>query len=88
MSGHVLTQHSPPAPATQVADWEPKIRSIVSWFDELQAVDVEGVAPFTAGDVGADFVTRADTVVAFDAGAALADAPEREGGFVKVPKIM
>lgn len=60
----------------------------MSWFDELQAVDVDGVAPYTGGDVASDFVTRSDTVVPFDADAALADAPEREGGFVKVPKIM
>lgn len=75
-------------PTLQVADWEPKIRSIVAWFDQLQAVDVDGVDPFVGGDTGADFVTRPDAVTPFDADAALADAPEREGGFIKVPKIM
>ena len=35
--------HTPHAQITtnQVADWEPKIRKIVSWFDQLQAVDLE-----------------------------------------------
>lgn len=60
----------------------------MSWFDELQAVDVDGVAPYSGGDVAADFVTRPDDVAPFDVDTALADAPEREGGFVKVPKIM
>lgn len=34
-----------PRPAPQVADWDPKISRIVDWFGQLQAVDVEGVAP-------------------------------------------
>ena len=83
----------PPPPARlspQIADFQPKIAAIVSWFDELQGVDVDGVAPYDAAGDGAaaDFVTRPDVVAPFDAEAALADAPEREGAFVKVPKIM
>lgn len=35
----------------QVADWGPKIESIVEWFGQLQEVDVEGVPPALQADV-------------------------------------
>lgn len=35
----------------EVADWGPKIESIVEWFGQLQEVDVEGVPPALQADV-------------------------------------
>jgi aspartyl-tRNA(Asn)/glutamyl-tRNA(Gln) amidotransferase subunit C len=80
---------TPPPPQPQVAAWEPTLQKIAGWFDQLQAVDVEGVPPATDAGVGAGS-TRPDVV---DTGlAAAADAlgqvPDRDGAFVRVPKVM
>ena len=87
----------------QVADWEPKIRKIVSWFDQLQAVDLEaeeekerqaeakkGGAGKTQATAAEFFSLRADEVSQFggDPTDALREAPEKEGDFLKVPRIM
>lgn len=36
---------TPLLPRTQAAEWGPKIDSIVAWFGNLQAVNIEGVPP-------------------------------------------
>ncbi|KAI8473037.1 MAG: tRNA-binding protein [Monoraphidium minutum] len=71
----------------EVADWEPKINSIVDWFGQLQAVDVEGVKPaIHARDDGS--VLRADEPATYPAREELlAQVPAMEGSFVRVPKI-
>ena len=56
--------------------------------DHLQAVDTEGVAPTTRA-VEVVNVTREDTVVATEVREDLLDqAPQREGDFFRVPKIL
>lgn len=74
---------------TQVAAWEPTLQKIAGWFDQLQAVDVEGVPPATDAGVGGAS-TRPDVVDTSlaDADVALGQVPEREGDFVRVPKVM
>ena len=78
--------HCPSPP--QVAAWEPTLQKIAGWFDQLQAVDVEGVPPATDAGVGGGGrrADEVDTSLA-DAEEALAQAPEREGEFVRVPKV-
>ena len=55
----------------------------------MLAVDVEGVPPATDAGVGGGSL-RADKVDVSLAGAdeALGQAPELEGGFVRVPKVV
>ena len=78
-----------------MADWGPKIEAIVDWFGQLQAVDVEGVPPALRADTadgdGADahgMPLRADEARRYpDQAAMLEQVPDREGAFVRVPKI-
>lgn len=55
----------------------------------MQGIDVEGVPPATDAGVGGGSV-RPDVVDTGLAAAAdaLGQAPDMEGGFVKVPKVM
>jgi aspartyl-tRNA(Asn)/glutamyl-tRNA(Gln) amidotransferase subunit C len=78
-----------------VADWSPKIQGIVDWFGQLQKVDVEGVPPAlraagTEAEAGAGANRlRPDTPVDYPAkGELLGSAPERDGPFLKIPKIL
>lgn len=72
----------------EVADWGPKIEGIVEWFGQLQGVDVEGVPPALRADVEAAPALRPDVVTRHVAGSdLLQQAADREGPFVRVPKI-
>lgn len=74
--------------AEQAADWEPKIRGIVDWFGELQTVDVSNVPLAIRADVDAGNVLRADVEQQFQQrDELLEDVPDREGPFVRVPKV-
>ena len=77
-----------PSSTFQVAAWEPTLQKIAGWFDQLQAVDVEGVPPATDAGVGGSSL-RADEVDVSLAGAeeALGQVPERVDGYVRVPKV-
>ena len=70
-----------------MADWGPKIEGIVEWFGALQAVDVEGVPPALRADVEGESVLRPDAPAPGGGADLLAQAPDREGPFVRVPKI-
>ena len=72
----------------QVAEWGPKLEGIVEWFGQLQEVDVEGVPPALRADVEGQSSLRADQPRRY-AGQEemLQQAPDREGAFVRVPKI-
>ncbi|PSC73462.1 glutamyl-tRNA(Gln) amidotransferase subunit chloroplastic mitochondrial [Micractinium conductrix] len=72
----------------EVADWGRKIEGIVEWFGQLQEVDVEGVPPALRADVEGASTLRPDEVVRRAAGEdLLQQAADREGPFVRVPKI-
>ncbi len=75
----------------EAQDWQGKISNVFEWFAQLQAVDVEGVAPATRpsfGDQAAGVVLREDHVVAYPDGERVLDqVPARDGAFVKVPRI-
>jgi aspartyl-tRNA(Asn)/glutamyl-tRNA(Gln) amidotransferase subunit C len=74
--------------ALQVADWAPKIESIVEWFGQLEKVDVEGVPPAVRADLEGENTLREDEVVRPEGQPdLLQQAPGREGPFVRVPKI-
>ena len=70
----------------------PELNNILGWIEQLQAVDTEGVEPMAGGTPGGARATmpmRADVVT--DGGireAVLANAPDREGDFFGVPKVV
>ena len=68
---------------SMAAQWMPACR-----FGELQAVDVSDVPPAMRADVDAGNVLRADAEQQFQQrDELLADVPDREGPFVRVPKV-
>ncbi|CAM6123565.1 unnamed protein product [Calypogeia fissa] len=74
----------------EIADFTPKIASVVDWFSQLQDVDVENVVPAVrVGEVEGESTLRADVPSIFEEQEAmLAAAPEREGPYLKVPRIL
>ena len=75
-------------PDDTIATYTSQLERILDYVDQLQAVDTEGVPPTTRA-VEVVNVTRADTVVPTDVREDLLDqAPQREGDFFRVPKIM
>jgi len=71
----------------EVADYTPKIESIVEWFGELAGVDVEGVPPALRA-CDSDSKLREDVAVDYEGKAALLKAaPSTDGPYIRVPKI-
>ena len=75
-------------PEETINTYTGQLERILEYVDPLQAVDTEGVAPTTRA-VEVVNVTREDTVVATEVREDLLDqAPQREGDFFRVPKIL
>ena len=73
----------------QVAQIGAELNSILGWIEQLNEVNVDAVAPMAGGTHGMAQRLRADAVT--DGGIAeqvLANAPEREGAFYTVPKVV
>jgi len=71
----------------QVAPLQAQLNSILGWIDQLNEVDVDGVAPLT----GTDMAMRLRDDAVTDGGIAdgvLANAPDRAGMFFTVPKVV
>ncbi|OGL13493.1 MAG: asparaginyl/glutamyl-tRNA amidotransferase subunit C [Candidatus Rokubacteria bacterium RIFCSPLOWO2_12_FULL_71_22] len=65
-----------------------QLTGILAYIDTLRAVDIEGVEP-TAHAVPLVNVMREDVVApSFALEAMLANAPDRVGGLVRVPRIL
>ena len=67
-----------------------QLSSVLSYIDQLKEVDVTGVEP-TAQVTGMENVAREDEAQYWSAAeteAALAQAPEREGRYIKVKKVL
>ncbi len=65
-----------------------ELNGILGWIEQLQEVDVSGVEPMAGGGASA-LRWRADAVT--DGGMAekvLANAPDREGQYFGVPKVV
>ena len=72
----------------QLASLQAQLNGILGWIEQLQAVDVEGVAPLTGA---ADMALRLREDRVTDGGMAeqvLANAPDRAGAFFAVPKVV
>ena len=75
-------------PDDTIATYTGQLERILDYVDQLQAVDTEGVLPTTRA-VEVVNATREDTVVDTDVRHDLLDqAPQREGDFFRVPKIL
>ncbi|KAL2609857.1 hypothetical protein R1flu_028430 [Riccia fluitans] len=74
----------------EIEEFTPQISKVVDWFSQLQDVDVENVEPaIRVGAVDGTNTLRADQPVTFqDREALLAAIPDREGPYMKVPKIL
>lgn len=75
----------------EVARVQGELNGILGWIEQLQAVDTEGVEPMAGGtpDGVAAMPMREDVVT--DGGIAaqvLANAPDREGAYFAVPKVV
>ena len=72
----------------EVASLQAELNSILGWIEQLNAVDIDGVEPLTgAGHMAMRM--RADIVAdGGQAEAVLANAPDREGAFFTVPKVV
>ena len=67
-----------------------QLSDILGYVDQLQEVDVTGVEP-TAQVTGLENIMREDTVEDWpkdEVESALAQAPDREGRFVKVKRVL
>lgn len=68
-----------------------ELNGILGWIEQLQAVDTEGVEPMAGGNPEgqAAMPMREDSVNDGDqADAVLANAPDREGAYFGVPKVV
>ena len=75
-------------PEETIATYTGQLERILDYVDQLQAVETDGVPPTTRA-VEVVNVTREDAVVATDVREELLDqAPQREGDFFRVPKIL
>jgi aspartyl-tRNA(Asn)/glutamyl-tRNA(Gln) amidotransferase subunit C len=75
-------------PDDTIATYTGQLERILDYVDQLQAVDTEGVLPTTRA-VEVVNAMREDTVVNTDVRQELLDqAPQREGDFFRVPKIL
>ena len=73
---------------SQAAAMEQELNALLAWVEQLQEVDVSGVAPMTSV-VNQRLVMRKDVVT--DGGYAddlLKNAPQAEGYFFVVPKVL
>lgn len=67
---------------------EAELNALLAWVEQLQEVDVEGVAPMTS--VAAQSLKMRDDVVndGFYADDLMKNAPEAQGHFFVVPKVV
>jgi len=75
-------------PETEVPRIQNELNGILGWIEQLNEVDVTGVAPLTGGAALA-LRLREDQVT--DGGypeRILANAPDRDGEFFTVPKVV
>ena len=75
-------------PENTISTYTGQLERILDYVDQLQAVDTDGVPPTTRA-VEVINATREDRVVATEVREDLLDqAPQREGDFFRVPKIL
>jgi aspartyl-tRNA(Asn)/glutamyl-tRNA(Gln) amidotransferase subunit C len=72
----------------QVTQIQSELNGILGWIDQLNEVDVTGIEPLTGGALMA-MRMREDVVTdGGQAEAVLSNAPDRDGPFYTVPKVV
>lgn len=75
-------------PAEAKADYSEKLNAILDYMQQLQELDTTGVPP-TTHVLPLENVFREDVIrPCLDREKALANAPDREDGYFRVPKII
>ena len=72
----------------EIAPLQTQLNAILGWIEQLDEVDVEGIAPLTGG---AQIALRLREDAVTDGGypeQVLGNAPARAGGFYTVPKVV
>ncbi|CAA6653760.1 unnamed protein product [Spirodela intermedia] len=73
----------------EVEEFTPKIRQVVDWFGQLQAVDLESIDPALRVDTIVNDNLREDVPESFDnRPAMLAAVPSFEEPYIKVPRVL
>ncbi len=76
-------------PEERAAPMAAELNGILAWIEQLNEVDIEGVAPMTSAVEGATLPMREDVVTdGDDPQRVLANAPKAEDGFFVVPKVV
>jgi len=66
-----------------------ELQAILAYVDQLQALDLSGIEPTSQVTEGAAPAWRADEEVASDVGEeGLGQAPDRDGEFFRVPRVV
>ena len=75
---------------TEVEKLQAEINGILGWIEQLQGVDTQGVEPMAGGAPNPGTLPwRADAVTdGGQADAVLRNAPDREGEYFGVPKVV
>ncbi|RLN43025.1 glutamyl-tRNA(Gln) amidotransferase subunit C, chloroplastic/mitochondrial-like [Panicum miliaceum] len=75
--------------ARQAEEFEPKIRQVVDWFGQLQAVDLESIEPSLRAGTAAGSSLRGDTPETFVNRDAIVEAiPSYDDPYIKVPRVL
>jgi len=75
----------------EVAQTQAELNGILGWIEQLQAVDTKGVEPMAGGSPGATAARPLRPDLVTDGGiadAVLANAPDRQGEYFGVPKVV
>lgn len=73
----------------EVTKFQPEIEAIIEYVEILKSIDTEGVEP-TSQVTGLVNVTRPDEIVDYgvDQAGLLRNAPDREGPYLKVKRVL
>jgi len=73
----------------EAEEFEPKIRQVVDWFGQLQAVDLESIEPSLRAGTAAGSSLREDKPETFVNRDAIVEAvPSFDDPFIKVPRVL
>ncbi|KZV33283.1 glutamyl-tRNA(Gln) amidotransferase subunit C, chloroplastic/mitochondrial [Dorcoceras hygrometricum] len=72
----------------QVEEFEPKIRQVVDWFGQLQAVDLKSIEPAIRADTEGDNLRKDFPEIFDNRDGIIAAVPTFEDSYIKVPKVL
>ncbi len=75
-------------PEARVPGLAKELAHIVEYVDQLAALDVQGVAPLTHTNAGANVYREDEVAPSLPVEAVMALAPARSGNFYRVPKVI